>query len=238
MPSLLSQFSTFAMPVCAALPSSLVNIFMICYLATLFLLGCATLLRGKFFIHFPRTTLIMILTACFGNAFLYGLIYFKIVDEVSARYIEYGLLSPMIVLGIARVTHTPSMRTIISVIFWLEMMTFFCLLAGYVNNQQIKSLWFTISWLVTLPVLYEGIFVWPVGAKSLLARQSSRLTTHFIVISVNYSIVWLLSHEGFSLIPRCLELPLYAVCDIYTKTGFVLLSILDPSRPIASEKDH
>lgn len=133
-------------------------------------------------------------------------------------------------LSAACVTHRPTRRTVFETFFWLELMTLACFISGRTAAMQYKVLWFVASWVVTLPIMLVGYYSWPQGAVAQVAAHARRITRHFVVISVIYSVAWLLSDtEGLKLVPRCVEPLMYALCDVYTKTGFVGLTLFDPA---------
>jgi bacteriorhodopsin len=152
-----------------------------------------------------------------------------------ARYIDWTLTTPLLLLGLAWVAMGGSIRRNTGVIAIIVVADVLMILTGLIAGATegfLQALFFIISCIFFAIVLY---FIWvPNNSLAAEARRGQTegrpglfftLATTLTVLWILYPIVFLIGTEGFSVVSSSLEVFFYAVLDILAKIafGFILL---------------
>jgi bacteriorhodopsin len=152
-----------------------------------------------------------------------------------ARYIDWTLTTPLLLLGLSWVALGGSIRRHTGVVTTIIVADVLMILTGLVSGATegfLKVLFFIISCIFFAIVLY---FIWVPGNS--LAAEARRgqaegrpglfftLATMLTVLWLLYPIVFLIGTEGFEVVSSSIEVLFFAVLDILAKIafGFVLL---------------
>jgi bacteriorhodopsin len=148
-----------------------------------------------------------------------------------ARYIDWTLTTPLLLLGLAWVAlGGTAIRSRSSLVMGLIVADVLMILTGAIaggTTAFVSGLFFIISTVFFLIIL---ALIW--GPLRSAAQQGEpeggfglfyTLATMLTVLWIAYPIVWLIGTEGAGLVGAPIEVFLYAVLDITAKVGFGLI---------------
>jgi len=193
--------------------------------------------------HFVASFFVCTLAACSYFAMANGQGVTEIGDRTIyyARYIDWALTTPLLLLGLvlvglpaeARETSRERNTLVAGVLGADVLMIVTGLLATLSEDEGVRYTWFVIScgaflavvWLIFGPVMREAR-AQPGGAAALYRRLTSTLAALWFI----YPVLWLLGTEGTGTIGLTTEVAIFAVVDLAAKVGFGLLLVTGVKR--------
>ncbi len=154
-----------------------------------------------------------------------------------ARYIDWALTTPLLLIGLMtvalpRLTSAAEARDRNAVVGGVIGADLIMIVTGAIAalsvDETVKYVWYAVGCIAFLVVLY-AIFV-PVRNSARergpeIAALYDRLLAVLTVLWFTYPIVWLLGTEGTEVMSLTTEVGIFAVVDVLAKVGFGLLLV-------------
>jgi len=159
-----------------------------------------------------------------------------------ARYIDWVLTTPLLLLGLLTVG-LPRLRSpeeardrnaLIGTVLGADVLMIVTgAIAALTVDTTVRYAWYSFGCIAFLVVLY-AVFV-PVRASagtrgSEMAALYSRLLWVLTILWFTYPIVWVIGTEGTNAVSLSTEVAIYAIVDMAAKVGFGLLLVAGVAR--------
>ena len=181
--------------------------------------------------HFLTSILIVLIATASYFAMAAGETYLTLADGhhiVIARYIDWALTTPLLILGTATIgIRSLSVdKTRIYGAIAADIFMILTGLAGGLCTDASRWGWYAFSSIAFVAVL---LLLWlPLRAEATRigrGRVYTRLIAVLSVLWVQYPIVWLLGDEGLRVMPSAPQTLWYTVLDVLAKVAFGFLSL-------------
>jgi len=148
-----------------------------------------------------------------------------------ARYVDWALTTPLLLLALGLLAGLPWLDLITAVVAG-EAMVITGLVAGFSRESPVKWGWYTFSWIFLLYVLYT--LLW--SGRQSARLQKKEISGLFTGLSIFIAILWIAYPVVFALtnttriVKPSVEAIAYAVLDILAKSVFGLWLVFQHGR--------
>ncbi len=207
--------------------------------SAIMILGCfafiamtATASREKRHFFYASSFIVLVAaTLYFAMASGYGTVVQNGHTFYFARYIDWVITTPLLLLDLALVAlpRFPGRNALLGIIIGSDVyMILTGLVASYIRSEY-RWAWYGASCVAFIGIVYIIVTQLAPAARQrdpLVTKLFTTLSGVLLVLWICYPIVWALGQEGFGVVSPFVEALLYGILDVCAKVGFgfILLS--------------
>lgn len=143
-----------------------------------------------------------------------------------ARYIDWAITTPLLLLGLRSVVAPQSSKTLLAALLGADVYMIVTGLIGALLSDASKYIWFALSCVAFVAIL--AILWRPIRSAALASGREqafAQLGGLLSVLWLIYPILWLLGEEGLRLVPAASETVGFTVLDLLAKVAFGAVSL-------------